>query len=670
MPAAAAKIQLRGHHSFVAAKACFRQALRDLRRHRWTLYDLQYLLCASILIFCFFVIEKPLWFKLPILLVSSLLLIPRPTRAFLLPFAPIAAYLVLFYTCRFIPASWRPHIFTSVLPALENILYGGNVSELLAAETSPTKDILAWIPYGVGHFVLPFVTAFNVYWFAPKGTLPVYARTFGYMSIAGVMTQLVFPCAPPWYEKNYGALEPATYSMNGDPGGLARVDDILGTNMYKSTFTASPLVFGAFPSLHSADAWLLALFTVFTFGPLAIPFVVTYVLWIWWSTMYLGHHYVVDLVGGAGYAVVAFWIGSFFLPALFPNDDDDLEGIYHEKQTLFEDVGDDLDDFVGYNFTKKAHGWEQPAHDDDDDDKDDELAREDVNSNNTEEVHEPTSENEALFFLRSEVTTADVVVEVPDDTASLTSTVVAPISSPAMQEKSHNNKRQSWNGWQGYEAWGPVLASVNSPNVTPRHSPANSPRTSSARPLSFAFPTRSGSTGSNHSSIHRHSRRDSVQSTGSSSSSVTTLNLDVEANAVLVAAAASSSSSTSAGSSSSKRDSVILMLSKATLDTIEEQAGSSLSRAKTTKAGGRSGRRPNRLDLDLSDNGEGCSSSSPSPSFSQFSSPSDDTCVDTDVDSHSNSSSSRPNSPRSFVASMSGSLTTSSAAYSKRFKDD
>ncbi|KAF9976516.1 Aureobasidin resistance protein Aur1 [Actinomortierella ambigua] len=650
MPAAAAKIQLRGHHLFVAAKACCRQAMRDTRRHRWTLYDLQYLLCASILIFCFFIIEKPLWFRLPILLTSILLLIPRPTRAFLLPFSSIAAYLVLFYTCRFIPASWRPHIFTSVLPALENILYGGNVSELLAANTTPAKDILAWIPYGVGHFVLPFVTAFNVYWFAPKGTLPVYARTFGYMSIAGVMTQLVFPCAPPWYEKNYGALEPATYSMNGDPGGLARVDDILGTNMYKSTFTASPLVFGAFPSLHSADAWLLALFTVFTFGPLAIPFVVTYVLWIWWSTMYLGHHYVVDLVGGAVYAVVAFWIASFFLPSLFPHDDD-LEGIYHEKQTLVDNT-DDLDDYVGYNFAKKAHGWEQPASHDSLEDKEeteDTLSSSGSSHGMDEATHESSSESAA--FLRPEVSSsvADMVVEVPDDAMSSTSTLTTTTVTIAMQEKPHN-KRQSWNGWQGYEAWGQVLASVNSPNTTPRHSPASSPRTSSSRPMSFVFPTRSGSTGSSS----RPSRRDSVQSTGSTSSA-TTLNLDVEANAAMVASSSSSS---------------MMMSSKATLDTIEEQAGSSKSRAITA---GRSGRRPNRLDLDAaSGNGEGSSSSS-SSLFSQPSSPSDDTCVDTDGDSSyagSASSASRPNSPRSFVASMSSSLTASSAAYSKRFKDD
>jgi hypothetical protein len=68
---------------------------------------------------------------------------------------------------------------------------------MLAQSTTPFKDILAWIPYGVLHYVLPIVTAILIVCFGPPGTLPVYARTFGYMNVAGVLTQIFFPCAPP-----------------------------------------------------------------------------------------------------------------------------------------------------------------------------------------------------------------------------------------------------------------------------------------------------------------------------------------------------------------------------------------------------------------------------------------------------------------------------------------
>lgn len=180
-----------------AVKSAIVSTFRPLQQHHYTVYDLQYVFLFVVFAFCYWIMEKPVWFKLPIALTSIALLIPRRTRQFMLPFLAVAAWLLLFYCCRFIPSEWRPHIFTSVLPALENILYGGSISEMLASTTSPFKDILAWIPYGVLHYVMPIITAILIVFFAPPGTLPVFARTFGYMNVAGVMTQILFPCAPP-----------------------------------------------------------------------------------------------------------------------------------------------------------------------------------------------------------------------------------------------------------------------------------------------------------------------------------------------------------------------------------------------------------------------------------------------------------------------------------------
>ena len=99
------------------------------------------------------------------------------------------------------------------------------------------------------------------------------------------------------YENMFG-LAPANYSMAGSPAGLARIDKLFGLDMYTSTFTASPLVFGAFPSLHAGNATIEALFLSYLF-PRFRPAFIAYTLWIWWATMYLSHHYAVDLVGGS-----------------------------------------------------------------------------------------------------------------------------------------------------------------------------------------------------------------------------------------------------------------------------------------------------------------------------------------------------------------------------------
>lgn len=198
---------------------------------------------------------------------------------------------------RFIGAEYRPPIWVRVLPTLESVFYGANISNILSAHHHTVLDILAWLPYGITHFGAPFVVSIFMFIFGPPGTLPIFARTFGYMNLAGVVIQILFPCSPPWYENLYG-LAPANYSIKGSPAGLAAIDQLFGINLYTSTFTASPLVFGAFPSLHAGTSTTEALFMSYLFPKLR-PLFVAYVMWLWWATMYLSHHYAVDLVGGS-----------------------------------------------------------------------------------------------------------------------------------------------------------------------------------------------------------------------------------------------------------------------------------------------------------------------------------------------------------------------------------
>lgn len=144
---------------------------------------------------------------------------------------------------------------------------------------------------------------------AAPGTVPVFGRSFGYVNMLGVTIQLLFPCSPPWYENMYG-LAPANYGMQGSPAGLARIDLLFGIDMYTTNFTSnSPLVFGAFPSLHAGNAVLCALFMSHCFPKLR-PVFIGYTVWLWWATMYLSHHYAVDLVGGSIISAIAFYIAK------------------------------------------------------------------------------------------------------------------------------------------------------------------------------------------------------------------------------------------------------------------------------------------------------------------------------------------------------------------------
>ena len=88
------------------------------------------------------------------------------------------------------------------------------------------------------------------------------------MNLLAVSTQLALPTAPPWFHDAYeqtALVQQPTYNQKGHPAGLMRVcqqlreavlsiawqvDSVLGTNLFLQGYSKSPVVYGAFPSMH------------------------------------------------------------------------------------------------------------------------------------------------------------------------------------------------------------------------------------------------------------------------------------------------------------------------------------------------------------------------------------------------------------------------------------
>ncbi|KDQ57863.1 hypothetical protein JAAARDRAFT_176949 [Jaapia argillacea MUCL 33604] len=281
--------------------------LARLRQTTWTFSHLIYVFHAILACFWLYIMSFPsfpLKLLIPILWITALI-IPL-TSQFFVPATPVLAWVMMFYTNQFIPYEYRPEISVSLLPTLETVLYGANVSDILTRYTHPVLDIIAWLPYGVLHFTLPFVVAIFLWLFRTKPVLPLWAKIFGYMNFIGVATQILMPCAAPWYELIYG-LTPANYSIKGNAGGLGRIDALFGGHGYQNTFGTSPVVFGAFPSLHSGCATMEALF-LSHFFPQTTKYVWAYTGILYWATMYLTHHYLIDVVGGACLSTFCFYL--------------------------------------------------------------------------------------------------------------------------------------------------------------------------------------------------------------------------------------------------------------------------------------------------------------------------------------------------------------------------
>jgi len=170
--------------------------LAKLRSHKFRIWDAVYIAHTAVAIF-WLVLLPSVALKLVIPTVFSILLLVPLTSQFFFPAIPILQWVITFYASRFIPAHLRPEISVSLLPTLETVLYGANISDILTRFTHPILDILAWIPYGVIHFSGPFILAAFLWLFAPKPALKFYANAFGYMNFVGVVVQILVPCAAP-----------------------------------------------------------------------------------------------------------------------------------------------------------------------------------------------------------------------------------------------------------------------------------------------------------------------------------------------------------------------------------------------------------------------------------------------------------------------------------------
>ncbi len=156
---------------------------------------------------------------------------------------------------------------------------------------TPILDYIGAAFYSL-HFMAPTIFAFILWKYQPEH-YQRYALAFMICTYSALITFLVYPVAPPWY--GVGATRI-----------LFQVDHNLGVPVYRAIYDyvgVNP--FAAFPSLHSAIPWLIALSALKVWKRRALP-VLVFPVMVWFSAVYLGEHYVVDVMGGIAYATIAF----------------------------------------------------------------------------------------------------------------------------------------------------------------------------------------------------------------------------------------------------------------------------------------------------------------------------------------------------------------------------
>jgi inositol phosphorylceramide synthase catalytic subunit len=229
------------------------------------------------------------------------------TRKFILGFAIFVVFAMLYDIMRAFPNYLYHSVDISGLYNLEKTLFGIPVhgflltpNEFFAANHCAVADLFSgffyinWMPVPIGFAIYLF--------FTDRKLFLHFSLTFLFVNLIGFCIYYIHPAAPPWYVSQHG------FDLNlhtpGSAAGLTRFDQLIHLNVFGSIYSKNSNVFAAIPSLHCAYPLIVLyygikgkcrgvnyLFALFTLG-------------IWFSAVYSGHHYILDVILGILCAVV------------------------------------------------------------------------------------------------------------------------------------------------------------------------------------------------------------------------------------------------------------------------------------------------------------------------------------------------------------------------------
>jgi membrane-associated phospholipid phosphatase len=131
-------------------------------------------------------------------------------------------------------------------------------------------------------------------------TFKYFSMTFLLLIYLGYITYIIFPSMPPWMASIKGLLPPVYRIL------VLMVPHITNTSVFKTLYLYfSPNETAAIPSLHAAIPTLVLLFSIKRKNILLIGASCIYAIIMYFSVVYLGEHYIVDVIAGVVYAVIA-----------------------------------------------------------------------------------------------------------------------------------------------------------------------------------------------------------------------------------------------------------------------------------------------------------------------------------------------------------------------------
>jgi len=227
------------------------------------------------------------------------------TKKFLSDWLPFAVLIFAYEAMRGIADNMGMQVHFVELMHAERLLFFGHLPTIWLQEQFYTHgvtgihDILALTFYTL-HFTPAAI--FGIYiWIKHNSLFKKYRDSMILVSYAALITFLLYPAAPPWMASDEGYIPH-----------INRIMDEIDQGYIPTTFVtlcalASSNSVAAMPSLHAAYPWMAFLFAFIIWGKKGLPMILL-PLGISLSAVYLGEHYIIDIIAGFIYATLTYLV--------------------------------------------------------------------------------------------------------------------------------------------------------------------------------------------------------------------------------------------------------------------------------------------------------------------------------------------------------------------------
>jgi hypothetical protein len=253
-----------------------------------------------------------LWILLGLLALSTTNLVGW-TRGVVFEWLPLALVLAVYDLLRgqadgLLFSAWY-------LPQLEAdaLLFGGTVPTVWLQDrlwhgSSHLRwyDYASWAVY-VSYFLATYLLA-GLLWFFARARFRRYVGSVALLAGMAFVTFALFPAAPPWLASREGVLDPTTRLIGPISGHVPFLSFSFEGLFERGSEYANPVA--AVPSLHAAYTLLITLFLWRSAPRWARPLLAAYPVAMAFALVYTAEHYVVDILLGWAYTLVAVWVVS------------------------------------------------------------------------------------------------------------------------------------------------------------------------------------------------------------------------------------------------------------------------------------------------------------------------------------------------------------------------